>query len=115
MSLYDRLAHTSSVRRVQQEMGSSTAARRRLKLFGRATAVPADENPALTERLDSPRTEGRVEQLVTVRVEAFAWNCPNHITPRFTRRELSDALGPVHDRIARLEQENAALRARLAT
>lgn len=205
MSRYDRLAHTSAVRRVQQEMGSATAVGRRLrepagqaepltaaatdfirsldgflfasvgetgwpyiqfrggppgfvhvldehtlgyldvrgnrqyittgnvrgndrvalffldharqtrlKLFGRATAVPADENPVLAERLDSPRTEGRAEQLVTVRVEAVAWNCPNHITPRFTRRELSDALGPVHDRLARLEEENAALRAELA-
>ncbi|WP_411079655.1 pyridoxamine 5'-phosphate oxidase family protein [Streptomyces sp. cmx-18-6] len=90
------------------------ARQRRLKVFGRATAVPADENPVLAERLDSPRTEGRVEQLVTIQVEAFAWNCPNHITPRFSRHEVSSALAPVHDRLARLEQENAALRAELA-
>ena len=86
----------------------------RLKLFGRAAAVPAGEDPALAERLGSPRTEGTVEQLVTIRVEATAWNCPNHITPRFSQRELSDALAPVHERLARLEQENAALRAELA-
>lgn len=86
----------------------------RLKLFGHATAVPAGEDPALAERLGSPRTDGTVEQLVTIRVEAFAWNCPNHITPRFSQRELSDALAPVHDRLARLEQENATLRAELA-
>jgi predicted pyridoxine 5'-phosphate oxidase superfamily flavin-nucleotide-binding protein len=86
----------------------------RLKLFGHAAAVPAGEDPALAERLGSPRTEGTVEQLVTIRVEATAWNCPNHITPRFSQRELSDALAPVHERLARLEQENAALRAELA-
>lgn len=86
----------------------------RLKLFGHATAVPAGEDPALAERLDSPRTDGTVEQLVTIRVEASAWNCPNHITPRFSRIEFSDALAPVRDRLARLEQENAALRAELA-
>ncbi|MFE2292012.1 pyridoxamine 5'-phosphate oxidase family protein [Streptomyces sp. NPDC059452] len=86
----------------------------RLKLFGRATAVPADENPALAGRLESPRTGGRVEQLVTIRVEAVAWNCPNHITPRFSQDELSDALAPIHDRLASLERENAALRAELA-
>ncbi|MFF4339617.1 pyridoxamine 5'-phosphate oxidase family protein [Kitasatospora sp. NPDC001540] len=86
----------------------------RLKVFGRATAVPADRDPSLAERLASPRTDGRVEQLVTVRVEAYAWNCSQHITPRFTERELADALDPARDRLARLERENAQLRAELA-
>lgn len=86
----------------------------RLKLYGRATAVQAGEDPALVERLDAPRTDGTVEQVVTIRVEAFAWNCPNHITPRFSQREVSEALAPVRERLARLEQENAALRAELA-
>ncbi|MFJ4872231.1 pyridoxamine 5'-phosphate oxidase family protein [Streptomyces sp. NPDC088757] len=90
------------------------ARRTRLKLFGRATAVPADEDPALAERLDATRTEGTVEQLVTVRVEAFAWNCPNHITPRFSQEELSEVLAPVRGRLAALEDENATLRAELA-
>ncbi|WP_380286056.1 pyridoxamine 5'-phosphate oxidase family protein [Kitasatospora purpeofusca] len=83
------------------------ARRARLKLYGRATAVPVGDAPALTARLDSPRTDGTVEQVVTIRVEAFAWNCPNHITPRLSHRELTD-------RLARLERENAALRAELA-
>ncbi|WP_411071036.1 pyridoxamine 5'-phosphate oxidase family protein [Streptomyces sp. cmx-4-25] len=90
------------------------ARRTRLKLFGRATAVPPGADPALAERLDSTRTDGTVEQLVTIRVEAFAWNCPNHITPRFSQEELSDALAPVRGRLAALEDENAALRAELA-
>ncbi|MFB6889354.1 pyridoxamine 5'-phosphate oxidase family protein [Kitasatospora sp. NPDC056327] len=90
------------------------ARRARLKLFGRATAVPAADAPALASRLASPRTEGTVEQLVTVRVEAFAWNCSNHITPRFGQDDLTAALAPVRDRLALLERENAALRAELA-
>ncbi|MFJ7129692.1 pyridoxamine 5'-phosphate oxidase family protein [Streptomyces sp. NPDC098101] len=89
------------------------ARRTRLKLFGRATVVPVEKDPALAERLDSTRTEGTVEQLVTIRVEGYAWNCPNHITPRFSQDELSDALAPVRARMARLEEENAALRAEL--
>ncbi|MFC9844754.1 pyridoxamine 5'-phosphate oxidase family protein [Streptomyces sp. NPDC060223] len=86
----------------------------RLKVFGHATAVPAGDDPALAERLNSPRSEGTVEHLITIQVEAYAWNCPNHITPRFSQREVDDALAPVRDRMARLEQENAALRAELA-
>ncbi|MFJ8846105.1 pyridoxamine 5'-phosphate oxidase family protein [Streptomyces cyaneofuscatus] len=85
----------------------------RLKLFGHATALPVDENLELAERMESPRTEGKVEQIVTIRVEAYAWNCPNHITPRFSQREVSEALAPVHERLARLGEENAALRAQL--
>ncbi|MEU8512486.1 pyridoxamine 5'-phosphate oxidase family protein [Kitasatospora sp. NPDC048722] len=90
------------------------ARRARLKLFGRAAAVPIGDDPGLVERLSEPRTEGAVEHVVTIRVEAFAWNCPNHITPRFSQREVSDALAPIHERLALLEQENAALRAELA-
>ncbi|MFJ4676981.1 pyridoxamine 5'-phosphate oxidase family protein [Kitasatospora sp. NPDC088783] len=89
----------------------------RLKVFGRATAVPADHDPALAARLSTPRTDGRIEQLVTIRVEAHAWNCAHHITPRFTEHELADALAPVRDRLTRLERlerENALLRAELA-
>ncbi|MEW1615353.1 MULTISPECIES: pyridoxamine 5'-phosphate oxidase family protein [unclassified Streptomyces] len=86
----------------------------RLKLYGHATAVLVDDDLPLAERLESPRTEGRVEQVVTIRVEAFAWNCPNHITPRFSQSEVSEALAPLHERLERLEQENAALRAQLA-
>jgi hypothetical protein len=30
-----------------------------------------------------------------LRLEAFDWNCPQHITPRFTEAELAQALEPV--------------------
>ncbi|MYR94997.1 MULTISPECIES: pyridoxamine 5'-phosphate oxidase family protein [unclassified Streptomyces] len=86
----------------------------RLKLYGHANAVPVDDDLELAERLESPRTEGRVEQIMIIRVEAYAWNCPNHITPRFSQREVSEALAPLHERLARLEEENAALRTQLA-
>ena len=47
-------------------------------------------------------------------VEGFDWNCPQHITPRFTQAELDRALAPVRDRLAALERDNQALRAALA-
>ncbi|MCP3754430.1 pyridoxamine 5'-phosphate oxidase family protein [Streptomyces sp. TBY4] len=91
------------------------ARRTRLKLYGHASAVPVDDAPEeLVRRLVSTRTEGRVERLVTVEVEGWDWNCPRHITPRFSEPELAEALSPVRSRIADLEEENAALRAELA-
>lgn len=82
----------------------------RLKFFGRAEVKSLGEHPELAERLDRIRTDGRVERLVTIRVEGFNWNCPQHITPRFTQYELSAALPAVRAHIAEVESENAQLR-----
>jgi predicted pyridoxine 5'-phosphate oxidase superfamily flavin-nucleotide-binding protein len=91
------------------------ARQRRLKLYGHATAARvADTAPDLVERLAATRADGRVEHVTRIQVEAFEWNCPKHITPRFSELELDAALQPVRDRIARLERENDALRARLS-
>ena len=63
---------------------------RRLKLWGRARLVDEDAEPALVARLESPHYRARVERGVVIRVEAFDWNCPKYITPRFTEREISE-------------------------
>jgi hypothetical protein len=46
-----------------------------------------------------------------IRVEAFDWNCQQHITPRFTTEQLHEALAPFERRFAELERENEELRA----
>jgi predicted pyridoxine 5'-phosphate oxidase superfamily flavin-nucleotide-binding protein len=84
--------------------------RRRLKLLGRLAAIDPERSPEPLERLAVPGYPARVEGGFTIAVEAFDWNCPQHITPRFTPAELT----PVLDRIAALEEENRALRERLA-
>jgi len=48
-------------------------------------------------------------------VEAFDWNCPQHITPRFTQAELDAALAPVREELAALRRENERLRRALKT
>lgn len=86
------------------------AHQQRLKIFGRIRVVDAADDPALGERLVMPRYAGRVERLVLITVEAFDWNCPQHITPRFTEAELEVVLGPVRDEMALLRLENERLR-----
>ena len=44
---------------------------------------------------------------------AFDWNCPQHITQRFSEAELAPALAPTLTPRS-LESENKALRALLA-
>jgi predicted pyridoxine 5'-phosphate oxidase superfamily flavin-nucleotide-binding protein len=80
------------------------AHRQRLKIFGHMRIIDAADDPTLAERLTVPGYPGRVERLVLIAVEAFDWNCPQHITPRFTATELA----PLHARIAELEAALAA-------
>ncbi len=45
-----------------------------------------------------------------IHVEAFDWNCPQHITPRYTEAELTEILEPIRKRLTALEEENKRLR-----
>lgn len=75
----------------------------RLKILGHLQAYEPSERPDLAEQLALPGYRARVERLVTVAVQAFDWNCPQHITPRFTTAEIEAAVAPLHARIAELE------------
>ncbi len=44
------------------------------------------------------------------RVEAFDWNCPQHITQRFTIEEIETINQPLYEQVKRLEAENQRLR-----
>jgi hypothetical protein len=55
-----------------------------------------------------------VERVYVIQVEAFDWNCHQHITPRFTVDEIRTILAPFEERFQALEAENARLRAQLA-
>ncbi|MCD2186999.1 pyridoxamine 5'-phosphate oxidase family protein [Actinomycetospora soli] len=85
--------------------------RTRLKVLGRARSVRVDEDPALAARLADVRTDGVVERLLVIDVEGLDWNCPQHITPRFTVDEIEQGIVGLRARIEELERENRRLRA----
>jgi predicted pyridoxine 5'-phosphate oxidase superfamily flavin-nucleotide-binding protein len=89
------------------------AARARLKIYARVEAVQLDAEPALAELVADPGYKATAERILKLRLAAFDWNCPQHITPRFTEAEIAAAIQPLRERLARLEAENADLRARL--
>ncbi len=62
--------------------------RRRLKIWGRARAVDARSGAALLARLELPDSRASVECGILIRVEAFDWNCPKYITPRYSQGEV---------------------------
>jgi predicted pyridoxine 5'-phosphate oxidase superfamily flavin-nucleotide-binding protein len=88
------------------------AARRRIKVWGRARAV--EDDPALLARLADPGYRARPERAILFTVEAWDVNCSQHITARFSEDEIVGATVVMRERIAALEAENVQLRAAAA-
>jgi len=85
----------------------------RLKLLGRMRMFDlGDAPPEAVFEVELPDYPARIERVAVIEVAAFDWNCPQHITPRFTESEVRAAAQPLHDRIAALEAELAMVRAR---
>ena len=89
--------------------------RRRMKIYARTEPSDLDGDPALAARLATPGYKAKPERGYLLHLEHFDWNCPQHITPRFTEAEIAAATQPMLSRLDGLETENATLRVRLAT
>ena len=88
--------------------------RRRLKLYAHVEAKDLAADSELATKLTLPGYKAKVERALVFHLVAFDWNCPQHITPRFTEAELEPALQPFRARLEALEEENRALRDELA-
>jgi len=77
--------------------------RARLKILGRARIVDGNDKDTLG-RLSMPEYNAQVERGILISIEAFDWNCPQHITPRFTLAEIEEGTAPLRQRIAELEK-----------
>jgi hypothetical protein len=65
------------------------ARRLRLKLLGRLRFEEAGAaHSGLASAVALAGYRARVERIAVIEVEAFDWNCPQHITPRYTREEI---------------------------
>jgi predicted pyridoxine 5'-phosphate oxidase superfamily flavin-nucleotide-binding protein len=87
------------------------ANQRRLKILGRVRLVHEAEDAALFARLSLPRARAQVERAFVITVEAYDWNCPQHITPRFTEAEIEQAVLPLRTELEQARLELARLRA----
>ena len=89
--------------------------RRRLKVWGRAKLVDVSDNPELVAMLHVDGYRALPERAIIITVEAYDWNCPQHIPQRLTREEFEPQLSPLREEIARLTAENRDLKALLET
>jgi predicted pyridoxine 5'-phosphate oxidase superfamily flavin-nucleotide-binding protein len=87
----------------------------RLKILGRVEVHEDDPEAAgLIESFRPANKADVIERVILIHVEGFDWNCPQHITPRYTQEELAATLEPVRKRMEALEAENARLRGLVA-
>lgn len=84
----------------------------RVKIWGRARVVEND--PALVARLMPEGYDAKPEQAIVFEIDAWDGNCRQHIPQLIAAPDVATAVEALHRRIAALEQENAALKARSA-
>lgn len=89
-------------------------AKARLKILAKAEVVELKDNPELLSKLDLGDYQYRPERMMLFHIEAYDWNCPQHIIPRFTVDEIEKALMPQLNKIEQLEKENLMLRQKIA-
>jgi predicted pyridoxine 5'-phosphate oxidase superfamily flavin-nucleotide-binding protein len=82
------------------------AHRRRLKIWGRATVEY--DRPDLIEQLHAPGYPADPQRAILIHVEAWDWNCPQHIPHKYSEQEVLSVVGPLQARIAELEAQLAA-------
>ena len=81
------------------------ANQRRLKILVEIETKKAADVPELIEKLRDEDYQAKIERAMILHVKAFDWNCPQHITPRYTIDEIKRIVQPMNDYIERLEKE----------
>ena len=86
----------------------------RLKILGKTKIIDREHAGDWIPKLESADDNTVIERVYVIHVEAFDWNCPKYITPRFTAEEIRSVLEPFEERMLSLETENERLRRELA-
>jgi uncharacterized protein len=88
-------------------------ARARLKIFAKVGIVELADNPEMLSSFNLGDYKFKPERIMLFHIEAFDWNCPQHIVPRFTVDEINEALQPKIEEMAMLEKENQMLKEKI--
>lgn len=91
------------------------AAKARLKIYAEAKVLEIADNRELFDKLNLEGYKFKPERIIVLNIKAYDWNCPQHITERYTLEEIQDEFLAQHEYINKLREENAALKKRLET
>ncbi|MET3134563.1 ferredoxin-NADP reductase/predicted pyridoxine 5'-phosphate oxidase superfamily flavin-nucleotide-binding protein, partial [Oxalobacteraceae bacterium GrIS 1.11] len=81
-------------------------AKRRLKVMGRVRVVERQEDTDLVARVAIPGY-GVPERAYIITIEGFDWNCPQHITQRYPRASVDQAMMALRAQVAQLQDAAA--------
>lgn len=84
--------------------------RLRLKLWGTVSIVHEADEPEIIASLEVPSYRAHVERGVLIHIEAIEWNCPQHITPRYSQAEVDSLISPLIEEIKQLRERNETSR-----
>lgn len=72
---------------------------RRLKIWSESKVVYAEDDTELLNKLEVQDYHARVERLILLDIQAYDWNCPQHIKPRYTIDEISNEIANLNPKI----------------
>jgi hypothetical protein len=86
----------------------------RLKILGHIKVFEGVEATEWIQRVRMPNYDAVIERVFVIHLEAFDWNCPQHITPRYTPEEIREGMRSVETQMENLEEENKRMRAEIS-
>jgi len=87
--------------------------RARLKILATAEIVELKENDELFALLNLDDYTFTPERMMVLQIEAYDWNCQQHIIPRYTIEEIQEAFAGEQLKVTGLQQENQLLKEKL--
>lgn len=69
----------------------------------RLTLLGREEDSDVLTQLCVPGYQARIERGMIISVEGYDWNCPQHVTPRFSQSQVMSIVTPLNERIVELE------------
>lgn len=87
--------------------------RTRLKIYAEAEIVELSEDNNLYDFLRPKDYKFKPERMILFKINAYDWNCPQHINPKYTVEEIRELLEPQKQYIDTLEKEIKALKEKL--
>jgi predicted pyridoxine 5'-phosphate oxidase superfamily flavin-nucleotide-binding protein len=88
-------------------------AKARLKILAKAEVIEIKDNPELLTILDLGDYQYRPERMMLFHIEAYDWNCPQHIIQRISVDEIEKVLKPQLNKLQQLEKENQLLKQKI--
>jgi ferredoxin-NADP reductase len=71
-----------------------------------------DDEAALLAQLEMDDYRAQVERGFVIHIEAFDWNCPQHITPRYTEADIESLTSPLLEEIQTLKTPQSEFQAK---